>query len=117
MPRVLVVDNDAEYLQLLKLMFSSYNDLTIMAAVDGEDAIRQFNSYPDISVILMDLYMPGTDGFQVIELIRGRSQVPIFAVTAAQGLEDRVKKAGGNGYILKPCGRHNLYETIEPYLH
>jgi signal transduction histidine kinase/CheY-like chemotaxis protein len=93
-----------------------------LEANNGEDAVRIVRT-ASVNLVLMDLQMPGMDGFEATRLIRESEKrtgahVPIIALTAHALDSDREKclKSGMDGYIPKPVERHELYEAIDALL-
>jgi len=116
--KVLIVDDNEANCELLEGMFaSSHHRLAI--ATRGEVAIQKARALrPD--VVLLDIRMPGMDGFDVLREIRKipeLERIPIIAVTAS-GLtnEDTVTKASFSGYIRKPFSRKELYDELTEFL-
>ncbi|MEA1883075.1 MAG: response regulator, partial [Thermotogota bacterium] len=97
-------------------MFSK--DIRVVKANDGKEAYKLFLEHrPDL--VLMDLIMPGIDGYQATRMIRNHDeQTPIVAMTAKAYSEDREAclKAGMNDFITKPVTLNQLKETVEKYL-
>ena len=87
--RVLVVDDDVGILRLMQrvLEFEGYRVLT---AARGEAALDLFDRQP-VDLVLLDLMMPGMDGYAVCQFIREVSQVPIIMVTAKGSVEEKVR--------------------------
>jgi len=101
-PLVLVVDNDPA---LLKLMGDSLGlaGYRVITASEGKTAL-QFVEDSKPALVLLDIMMPGMDGWQVCEQVRQFSQVPIIMLTARGQSEDEIHglEVGADGYIVKP---------------
>ena len=117
--KVLIVEDNTvnmNYAQTILSMFSK--DIQILMAKDGNEAYHVFLEHaPDL--ILMDIVMPGVDGYQATAMIRQHDeQVPIIAMTAKALKEDReiCLAAGMNDYITKPVSVYQFKETLKKYL-
>lgn len=113
--KVLVAeDTDSNYLLVYTLLKREYD---VKRACNGFEAIEMYKSYrPDI--ILMDMKMPGMDGFTATQQIREQDkEIPIIAVTAFAFDQDRQKaiQAGCNDYMSKPISRDLLKEMIKKW--
>ena len=102
--RVLVVDDEEPNRDLLKQMIGVFGHEAELAK-DGFEALAKLHM--NIDLVLLDVVMPGMDGFEVARRIRSTSQtwdVPIIMVTARSGKEDRLQavEAGANDFIAKP---------------
>lgn len=103
-PRILIADDDASIRQLLTTIVRRER-LSVDAATDGEDAIRKLQEH-EYSVILLDLMMPHTDGFGVIDYLRSHPQTnkPVVLVITAYA-DQKFKQVDPNvvaGVIRKP---------------
>ena len=113
--RVLVVDDDPAGRETLSFLLSGSYDLVF--ASDGDDAVRMFaRSRP--ALVLMDIMMPGSDGFAALGQIRalpGGADAPVIAVTARamKGDRERILGAGFDGYVSKPVDVDILTCEIE----
>lgn len=99
---ILIVDDDAEIRELIA-MYLQDHDYRTVEAPDGESALRQFRAYrPDL--VLLDVMLPGLDGFTVGRRIREQSDVPILFLTSKWESADIVKglSLGADDYITKP---------------
>lgn len=107
-------DNESNY-TLFEVMLKDYN---IIHAWNGQEAIDLYESHhPDL--ILMDLKMPGVDGYQATQAIREKDpSIPIVAITAFAFAEDeeRVKQSGFTAYIAKPIKPEKLISCINSLL-
>ncbi|MGV3532244.1 MAG: response regulator [Chthoniobacteraceae bacterium] len=113
--RVLIADDKAENRQLLEKILQSVGFST-RSVENGERAIEVFQQWRP-HVALLDLRMPGVDGFEAIRRIRdlpGGSDVPIIAVTASAFEENRreVVAAGGDDFLGKPFRERELFQKI-----
>lgn len=85
-------------------------------AVDGDEAIRLVRDLtPDL--ILLDVVMPGKDGFTVLEILRDENVCPDCAIVmlttaATQADLDHGKESGADGYIVKPFDKDDLRDTV-----
>jgi DNA-binding response OmpR family regulator len=99
---VLVIDDDSAMTDLLKLMLKqeSFDVITTNSGREGIAAARQKNP----NVIILDLLMPGEDGWQICETIREFSQVPILVLSAlnSPGLLTKALDAGADDVLIKP---------------
>src|SRR5436190_7223439 len=109
--RLLVVEDNRGVRELLAhtLEQSGYS---VVTAADGEHALELLVSNPDL--VVLDLMLPGMDGFEVCRRIRLESQVPIIMLTAL-GNEDDVMRGFGLGiddYVTKPFSRRLLVARV-----
>jgi len=113
---VLVVDDDVRILRMTGriLELEGYRVLT---ANSGEAALNTFDEgIPDL--ILLDIMMPGMDGYAVCQRIREFSQIPIIMVTAKDSDEEKVKglNAGADDYVTKPFSSSELAARVRAVL-
>ncbi len=118
---VLVAEDNDFNSHLLKVLLEQRGH-TLELAVTGDDALR-LSEAPRFDLLLLDLHMPGLDGFQVIEQVRARERatgvhLPVIALTARSRREDRDRclAAGMDGFLTKPLSAKLLWEAIERVL-
>ena len=114
--RVLVVDDDKNICELLRLYLEK-EGYGVILAHDGEEAVVKFNALkPDI--ILLDIMLPGIDGWQVCREVRQSSKVPIIMLTARGDERDELLgfELGVDEYISKPFSPKILVARVEAIL-
>ena len=113
--RILVVDDEEDILALLRDLFTM-KGYQVLTAATGEQALEQCSKAPDL--ILLDVNMPGMDGFTLCKKIRDFLSCPILFLTARVEDADKLKgfSAGGDDYIfrakLTAAGCGDRIETI-----
>jgi DNA-binding response OmpR family regulator len=110
--RVLLVEDDHKIATLTREYLETYG-LAVDWVADGDAALRSAER-PDYDVVVLDLMLPGTDGFEVCRSIRRRSHVPIIVVTARVEVADRVLglELGADDYVTKPFSARELLARI-----
>ena len=118
--RVFLVDDEFRNIFAMKALLER-GAAVVTFAEDGEDAIRQLEAGHEVDIVLMDIMMPGLDGYETTREIRkleSCKDVPIIAVTARvmAGERERCIAAGANDYVPKPVDTSELVATISPWL-
>ncbi|MGG4034691.1 response regulator transcription factor [Paenibacillus cisolokensis] len=115
MSTILIVDDERDMVELLSDELTARGH-RVLAAYDGDRGIELAGSKPDL--VILDVMMPGRDGFDVCRAIRDTVACPILFVSARQSENDRVKgfSMGGDDYIVKPFGLRELLARIEANL-
>ncbi|TME31016.1 MAG: response regulator, partial [Chloroflexi bacterium] len=116
MATVLLVDDDPKIRELLRLYVERDGHRTLTAA-DGEGAVATaLRARPDL--VVLDLMLPGLDGFEVAQRIRAASDVPILMLTARSGDSDKVVglDIGADDYVVKPFSPRELMARIRALL-
>ena len=110
-------DDDVNFYFLESILSKKYE---LLHAENGEETLKLFMDHPEISLILMDIKMPGEyDGYEATRKIREMNQnIPIIVQTAYAMESDRIKSldAGSSDYISKPYSPKDLLSLIEYYL-
>jgi DNA-binding response OmpR family regulator len=110
---VLVVEDEPEFGDLLELWIGRSGYRTIRAG-SGREALQRFHELrPDL--VVLDVSVPGYDGWQVLERIREVSRIPVLMVTARSAEGDKVRglRLGADDYVTKPVGFPELMARIE----
>jgi DNA-binding response OmpR family regulator len=110
---VLLVEDDAKLSRLTRDYLEQHG-LIVSSVSDGISAVSE-GVRPDIDVIVLDLMLPGRDGFEVCREIRKKSHVPIIALTARVEVADRVLglELGADDYMTKPFSARELLARIQ----
>jgi two-component system, OmpR family, KDP operon response regulator KdpE len=114
--RVLVVDDEVEMQRALRTGLR-YHDFDVKAVGSGEDALREVSGWrPD--VILLDLGLPGMDGFATLKALRPMTRAGVIVVSVMPGERDKVRAldAGADDYLVKPFGTEELVARIRAVL-
>jgi CheY-like chemotaxis protein len=111
--RVLVVDDEYDIRYLVQ---AALEHCEVLTAADGPSALALLR-HAQIDAILLDVMMPGMDGFSVLRRIRGDQQhrdIPVIMLTAKAGEHDHVKafRDGADAYLTKPFGIDDLDDTL-----
>ena len=114
--RILIVDDDANIAELISLYLTKECYDTKMVH-DGEEALKAFTQYQP-NLILLDLMLPGIDGYQVCREIRTKSNVPIIMLSAKGEIFDKVLglELGADDYIIKPFDSKELVARVKAVL-
>ncbi|HUS32271.1 MAG TPA: response regulator, partial [Kofleriaceae bacterium] len=119
--KVLVVDDDARNIFALTTILEN-QEMEVISATNGRQAIEIIKSTPDLSVVLMDIMMPEMDGYETMREIRKDADfrtLPILALTAKAMKGDREKclEAGASDYIAKPVNTDQLLSLLRVWLY
>ena len=114
--KILIVDDDENIAELISLYLTKECFDTMMVH-DGEDALTAFDSYHP-NLVLLDLMLPGIDGYQVCREIRSKSSTPIIMLSAKGEVFDKVLglELGADDYVLKPFDSKELVARIKAVL-
>jgi len=119
-PKILIVEDNQDNRELI-VKALRINGYKLIEAVDGEEAIEKAKSErPDL--ILMDLFIPKIDGYEVTRRLKGNDEfknIPVIACTAhaMKGDMEDALAAGCDGYIPKPIDVWQLSNQINSFLH
>jgi len=116
MPRILVVDDEPNIIELAKL-YIEREGYKVHEAANGQDALSKFSAVnPDL--IVLDLMLPDIDGFEVCRRIRAKSTVPILMLTARKEDIDKIVglEMGADDYLTKPFNPRELVARVRAIL-
>ena len=114
--KILIVDDDENIAELISLYLTKeFYDTKIV--YDGESALREFKIY-EPNLVLLDLMLPGIDGYQVCREIRQHSSVPIIMLSAKGEVFDKVLglELGADDYMIKPFDSKELVARVKAVL-
>jgi CheY-like chemotaxis protein len=114
--KILIADDDVKNVFVLASALEKHG-ATIIDAKNGEDALAKLRQEQDIDLVLMDVMMPGMDGYTTMRQIRQEQKLkhlPIIALTAKALQEDRQQciQAGANDYLSKPIDYDALIRLV-----
>lgn len=114
--KILIVDDDVNIAELISLYLTKecFDTKTVN---DGEEALLAFEQYAP-NLILLDLMLPGMDGYQICRELRTRSDVPIIMLSAKGEIFDKVLglELGADDYIMKPFDSKELVARVKAVL-
>ncbi|WP_425146467.1 response regulator transcription factor [Deinococcus sp.] len=115
-PSILLVEDDASIREYLELGFG-YEGYAVLHAASGSEALRLFERERP-GVVVLDVGLPGLDGFAVLRAIRGRSAAPVLMLTARDAVADRIQglHLGADDYLVKPFHFGELAARVEAIL-
>ena len=113
--RILVVDDSAIDRMIISKMMVAFD---VVTASDGIEALQIIDDNPDIDLVILDLYMPGMGGFEMLEMVRSDekySRLSVIILTNAEEIENEIRglKLGAVDYIRKPVNIDSLRARIE----
>ena len=114
--RILIVDDDANIAELISLYLMKECYETMIVG-DGEEALKRFPEFKP-NLVLLDLMLPGMDGYQVCRELRQRSSVPIIILSAKGEVFDKVLglELGADDYMMKPFDSKELVARVKAVL-
>ncbi len=112
--RVLIVDDEPQIGKIfgLKLKLSGYDVVTTTSGAEAIELIRK----QKFDVMLLDVLMPEVTGLDVLDSVRGFSQIPVILFTARPDIFEMAKRIGANDYISKPINPDHLIDKIKAVL-
>lgn len=118
-PKVLVVDDEPNVLRSL-VQYLTIEEFTVETASNGQEALEKVGTFQP-ELILLDVMMPGMDGFEVLDKVKempGHSDTPVIMLTAKDQSSDVLKgyQSGATSYLVKPFNLDELVETINQTL-
>ena len=115
-PYVLVVDDDPNISRLAELYLQKEN-FEVRTVVRGDDAVNEFHRLPP-DLILLDVMLPGMDGYQVLKAVRKSGTIPVIMLTARDESFDKVLglELGADDYITKPFDPKEMVARVKAVL-
>jgi CheY-like chemotaxis protein len=119
LPKILIVDDSVSIRRSIRQMLSQ-KDYVILEASDGREALEKIEEEsPDL--LLLDLEMPGMNGYDVLNVLRTRSLLPdlkiaVLTSRSSEKHRQRARELGAHKYITKPCSNNTLLEIVATLL-
>lgn len=116
--KILIVDDDQKTRVLLKTYLEK-NQYEVILSHNGDSFVTEFNSQmTQLSLVILDVMLPDTDGFALCKIVRQRSNIPIIMLTASSDDTDRIVglELGADDYIAKPYNPRELLARIKAIL-
>jgi CheY-like chemotaxis protein len=119
--KILIVDDDVRNVFALTSVLESHG-MEVLYAESGNDGIELLHRNPEVDLVLMDIMMPGMDGYETMRTIRSEEsfkQLPIISLTAKAMKGDREKSiaSGASDYIAKPVDTDQLLSLMRVWLY
>ena len=114
--KILVVDDEERMVRFIRLNLE-HDGFIVSEALDGKEALRKLRGEsPDL--ILLDVMMPGLDGFEVLQMMRDVSKIPVLMLTAKGEEDDRIRglELGADDYITKPFSPREMVSRVKAVL-
>lgn len=112
---VLLVDDEVSFVETMAERLTIRN-LETVAALNGEEALAQLETRPDIEVVLLDVKMPGMDGIEVLREIKKKHPlIEVIMLSGQATVESAIEgmKLGAFDYLLKPCEMDQLISKVK----
>ena len=116
MKKMLIVDDDAHLRKLVRT-YAELEDFQCTAAEDAEEAVRNTRQ-TEFDIVILDVMMPGADGFEALSHIREHSQVSVIMLTARSEEYDKLFgfNLGADDYVSKPFSPKELMARVNAVL-
>lgn len=116
MTKILIIDDDRKHNELLQAYFKRFG-INLIAALESESGMRLLHR-EDPDLLLLDVMLPGKDGFEICREVRKTSNIPIVMLTARGDVIDRVSglELGADDYIPKPFEPRELVARVQAIL-
>lgn len=117
--KVLIIDDDNRNIFALTAVLKA-KGYHCLSAIGGQEGLEVLEKQKDIAVVLMDMMMPGMDGYEAMAAMSASPElkdIPVIAVTAQAMLGDKERclEAGAVGYVSKPINVDNLTALLVKY--
>ena len=114
--KILIVDDDPDIRKVLYLLLRESYDVT--RAADGAEAVRLIQEHKDTDLIILDVMMPGMDGYATCDALRAYSNAPVLFLTAKSAEADRISayRSGGDDFLSKPFSQDELLAKVSSLL-
>ena len=116
LPHVLIVDDDADIRKVLEILLK--DKYFVAEAADGTAALAHVTAHPETDLVILDVMMPGLDGFETCRRLRELSKAPILFLTAKSAEGDMLSAygSGGDDFLSKPFSQGELLAKVNSLL-
>ena len=114
--KILIVDDDPDIRQVLRLLLQGLYSVT--EAADGAEAVRLIQEQKDTDLVILDVMMPGMDGYATCDALRAYTNAPVLFLTAKSAEADRISayRSGGDDFLSKPFSQDELLAKVTSLL-
>ena len=114
--KILIVDDDPDIRNVLTLLLKDHYSFSEVA--DGSAALDHMKLYPETDLVILDVMMPGMDGYETCDKLRAFSNVPVLFLTAKSAENDRINAygSGGDDFLSKPFSQPELMAKVASLL-
>lgn len=116
--KILIVEDDEKFLNLIVKAFKTFKDFELLTATDGFQAGQLVEGRkPDL--VVLDIMLPDINGFKVCELIKAKNKnTKVIAITGydSEDIKKKILDAGADAYLIKPFQFKTLFENVETCL-
>ena len=114
--QILIVDDDPDIRKVLNMLLRG--EYAVAEAAAGAEAVRYIEAHPETDLVVLDVMMPGMDGFEACDRIRALSNVPILFLTAKSAEADRISAygSGGDDFLSKPFSQGEFLAKVQSLL-
>ena len=114
--KILIVDDDPDIRKLLRLLLQALYQIS--EASDGAEAVRMIQEEKDTDLIILDVMMPGMDGYDTCDALRAYTNAPVLFLTAKSAEADRISayRSGGDDFLSKPFSQDELLAKVSSLL-
>ena len=118
MKKILIIDDDVTNRKFLSIVLSKKPNIEVIEAENGSDALDKLTN--DISVILLDIYMPVMDGIKFLQNLRMEkpelANIPVIVLSTDDTKKQEALSWGAKEFLVKPINPITLWEKISKYL-
>lgn len=109
---ILIVDDDADIRNVLRLLLQEHYEVS--EAADGSAAVEYLRGNPDTDLVILDVMMPGMNGYETCDALREFSNAPVLFLTAKSAQADRISaySSGGDDFLSKPFSQEELLAKV-----
>ena len=114
--KILIVDDDPDIRKVLRLLLQGL--YSVSEAADGAEAVRLIQEQKDTDLIILDVMMPGMDGYAACDALRAYTNAPVLFLTAKSAEADRISayRSGGDDFLSKPFSQDELLAKVTSLL-